>query len=248
MQNQERRKAIQTVATLAAGAAASAPATAVPARAQGVNKPSQAARNGGALGARLQGVQHFGLTVQNMERAFEFYTSLQTPRVPRGVSVMNPYAGAEVQRYLRMFLDTYFGDNDSRVLVLGINPGRFGAGITGITFTDPVVLEDACGIDNHFPRRRELSSIFFYDYATMRSTPRESRDPFTFKLGRSSFPSSHATQTFAVATVLADRYGWGVGTVAYAAATAVGAARILQERHWSSDMRSMLVSSGDQTP
>ena len=73
-------------------------------------------------------------------------------------------------------------------------------------------------------------------YATMRSTPRESRDPFTFKLGRSSFPSSHATQTFAVATVLADRYGWGVGTVAYAAATAVGAARILQERHWSSDV------------
>ena len=28
-------------------------------------------------------------------------------------------------------------------------------------------------------------------YATMRSTPRESRDPFTFKLGRSSFPSSN---------------------------------------------------------
>jgi membrane-associated phospholipid phosphatase len=73
-------------------------------------------------------------------------------------------------------------------------------------------------------------------YATMRSTPRESRDPFTFKLGRSSFPSSHVTQTFAVATVLEDRYGWGVGTVAYAAATAVGAARILQERHWSSDV------------
>ena len=97
-------------------------------------------------------------------RAFEFYAGLVTPRVPRGVSVMNPYAGAEVQRYLRMFLDTYFGDNDSRVLVLGINPGRFGAGITGITFTDPVVLEDACGIDNHFPRRRELSSIFFYDF------------------------------------------------------------------------------------
>ena len=36
--------------------------------------------------------------------------------------------------------------------------------------------------------------------------------------------------------MLADRYGWGVGTVAYAAATAVGAARILQERHWSSDV------------
>ncbi|HEX6884338.1 MAG TPA: VOC family protein [Planctomycetota bacterium] len=30
----------------------------------------------GSLGGRLQGVQHFGLTVQDMERAFEFYTEV----------------------------------------------------------------------------------------------------------------------------------------------------------------------------
>jgi catechol 2,3-dioxygenase-like lactoylglutathione lyase family enzyme len=29
-----------------------------------------------SLGARLQGVQHFGLTVQNLDRAFEFYTAV----------------------------------------------------------------------------------------------------------------------------------------------------------------------------
>jgi catechol 2,3-dioxygenase-like lactoylglutathione lyase family enzyme len=29
-----------------------------------------------SLGARLQGVQHFGLTVQNMDRAYEFYTEV----------------------------------------------------------------------------------------------------------------------------------------------------------------------------
>ena len=28
--------------------------------------------NDATLGARLQGAQHFGLTVQNMDRAFEF--------------------------------------------------------------------------------------------------------------------------------------------------------------------------------
>jgi hypothetical protein len=33
-------------------------------------------RNSGPLGARLRGVQHFGLTVQNMDRAFEFYTEV----------------------------------------------------------------------------------------------------------------------------------------------------------------------------
>jgi catechol 2,3-dioxygenase-like lactoylglutathione lyase family enzyme len=37
---------------------------------------SQAERNNGPLGARLQGVQHFGLTVQNMDRAFTFYTAV----------------------------------------------------------------------------------------------------------------------------------------------------------------------------
>jgi catechol 2,3-dioxygenase-like lactoylglutathione lyase family enzyme len=33
-------------------------------------------RNRAPLGARLQGVQHFGLTVQNMDRAYEFYTAV----------------------------------------------------------------------------------------------------------------------------------------------------------------------------
>ena len=46
------------------------------ARAQGTSGTGSAARNKGPLGARLQGVQHFGLTVQNMDRAFEFYTEV----------------------------------------------------------------------------------------------------------------------------------------------------------------------------
>src|SRR5262249_50661999 len=33
-------------------------------------------RKGGSLGGRLQGVEHFGVTVQNMDRAFEFYTEV----------------------------------------------------------------------------------------------------------------------------------------------------------------------------
>jgi catechol 2,3-dioxygenase-like lactoylglutathione lyase family enzyme len=33
-------------------------------------------RDAAPLGARLQGVQHFGVTVQNMDRAFEFYTEV----------------------------------------------------------------------------------------------------------------------------------------------------------------------------
>jgi hypothetical protein len=77
---------------------------------------------------------------------------------------MNPYADRRVRHYVRAFMDKYFADNRERVLVFGINPGRFGAGITGITFTDPVALADFCGIANHFPRVRELSSVFIYQF------------------------------------------------------------------------------------
>jgi len=47
-----------------------------PASAQNARPTSSAPRNQGPLGARLQGVQHFGLTVQNMDRAFAFYTEV----------------------------------------------------------------------------------------------------------------------------------------------------------------------------
>lgn len=97
-------------------------------------------------------------------RTARFYEGLAPPRMPRGIGIMNPYADPQVRRYVRAFLRKYFADSEKRVLVFGINPGRFGAGITGVTFTDPVALADYCGIPNAFPRRRELSSIFVYEF------------------------------------------------------------------------------------
>jgi hypothetical protein len=97
-------------------------------------------------------------------RVFRFYRSLIPPAVPAGIEVMNPYTVPRIRRYVREFLQRYFDDNEPRVLVFGINPGRFGAGITGVTFTDPIALADLCGIANDLPRRRELSSIFIYDF------------------------------------------------------------------------------------
>ena len=85
---------------------------------------------------------------------------------------MNPYEHERVCHFVRAFLDKFFADNDPRVLVLGINPGRFGAGLTGVTFTDPVALADECGIANDMPRRRELSSIFVYDVINRLGGPR----------------------------------------------------------------------------
>jgi hypothetical protein len=106
-------------------------------------------------------------------RAYGFYTRLKPPAVPRGVTVMNPYAEPRVRRYLKAFLDGHFADDSERVLVLGINPGRFGAGVTGVTFTDPVALADLVGIPNDLPRRRELSSVFIYDFIDRFGGPRD---------------------------------------------------------------------------
>lgn len=95
-------------------------------------------------------------------RLYRFYTGLEAPRVPRGIHVMNPYADRVARRYVRAFLEKYYADRRPRLLVFGINPGRFGAGVTGVTFTDPVALADVCSIPNALPRRRELSSEFVY--------------------------------------------------------------------------------------
>ena len=61
-------RAAGAMAVIGAGTVTAGPA---PTYAQGNASP-----NKGALGLRLQGVQHFGLTVQNMNRAFEFYTEV----------------------------------------------------------------------------------------------------------------------------------------------------------------------------
>ena len=48
-------------------------------------------------------------------------------------------------------------------MLLGINPGRYGGGLTGIPFTDPVVLSKNCHISNNFRQISELSSCFIYE-------------------------------------------------------------------------------------
>jgi catechol 2,3-dioxygenase-like lactoylglutathione lyase family enzyme len=60
----DRRALLKTTGAVAIGLAASSAL----ANATAADKKS--------LGARLQGVQHFGLTVQNMDRAYEFYTEV----------------------------------------------------------------------------------------------------------------------------------------------------------------------------
>jgi membrane-associated phospholipid phosphatase len=54
--------------------------------------------------------------------------------------------------------------------------------------------------------------------------------------GRFSFPSGHASTTFANATVLQRHLGWKAGVPAYAFASYVAASRLQENRHYASDV------------
>jgi catechol 2,3-dioxygenase-like lactoylglutathione lyase family enzyme len=74
--DQERRDVIRTVAATAIAGVAAPGVLAAAEAGRNVSPGAQGSRDRGPLGSRLQGVQHFGLTVQNMNRAFEFYTQV----------------------------------------------------------------------------------------------------------------------------------------------------------------------------
>ncbi|GIV36757.1 MAG: DUF4918 domain-containing protein [Cyclobacteriaceae bacterium] len=96
------------------------------------------------------------------EKILAFLKNLKPPRVPDGVEVMNPYTQPDVWKICETFYRKYYSDNNPRLLMLGINPGRFGGGTTGIPFTDPVKLQQYCGIPNTWQQRAELSADFVY--------------------------------------------------------------------------------------
>ena len=69
----------------------------------------------------------------------------------------------EVKRIVNIFFKKFFDDTNNRTFVFGINPGRFGRGLTGIAFTDPVALRVECDIENDLGDKKELSSKFIYN-------------------------------------------------------------------------------------
>ena len=98
------------------------------------------------------------------KKILSFFRSLDlNVDLPIGVEVMNPFKDKTTFDLCDKFYNKYYNDNNSRHLILGINPGRFGGGITGIPFTDPLRLQNICGIENDFQKKQELSSVFVYE-------------------------------------------------------------------------------------
>lgn len=97
------------------------------------------------------------------EKILSFFKTLKIPtHLPKGVEVLNPYHDRKAFELCKQFYSQYYADSNNRKIILGINPGRLGAGLTGIPFTDPIKLKDICGINNSLPRKAELSADFIY--------------------------------------------------------------------------------------
>lgn len=107
------------------------------------------------------------------QRILAFHRQLRPDwQLPPGVELLFPYESAETWRVMTAFYETYYNDSRTRIGLFGINPGRFGAGVTGVPFTDPVRLEQALGIHNNFPGKAELSSVFVYEVVNAWGGPR----------------------------------------------------------------------------
>ena len=99
------------------------------------------------------------------ERVIEFNNQLHySGKLPDGYQVMNPFAdNPETLEIMRRFYQKFYNDTAQRKFIIGINPGRHGAGTTGVPFTDTKRLESICGIEMKSARTHEVSSVFVYE-------------------------------------------------------------------------------------
>ncbi len=99
------------------------------------------------------------------EKVVSFFNELEFKcSLPSGISIMNPFRdNPQIIPVISRFYNKYYSDYDPRYLILGINPGRFGAGVTGIPFTDSKRLSEKCGLSIPGLDTFETSSAYVYE-------------------------------------------------------------------------------------
>jgi len=99
------------------------------------------------------------------DRVIGFNKSLEfSGELPDGIKIMNPFRGdGYFLKVSSVFYKKYYDDNKLRHIILGINPGRFGAGFTGIPFTDTKRLTGECRLSYEGRQTHEPSSVFVYE-------------------------------------------------------------------------------------
>ncbi len=96
------------------------------------------------------------------QRIERFLTGLQLDvPLPVGFEVMQPYADPQVRYNIHEMCTRYYANAATpRLPIWGINPGRLGGGITGLSFTDPHALFHLLHIGPDTQMRREPSATF----------------------------------------------------------------------------------------
>lgn len=85
-------------------------------------------------------------------------------QLPNGFKVLNPFIeNPETMQVMNKFYKKFYNDNNLRKFIIGINPSRHGAGVTGVPFTDTKRLKNICGIEMKSAHTHEVSSVFLYD-------------------------------------------------------------------------------------
>lgn len=99
------------------------------------------------------------------DKVIEFNKNLNyNGELPEGFRVLNPYLdNPETMDVMKQFYHKYYNDEKQRQFIIGINPSRHGAGVTGVPFTDTKRLKDVCGIQMKSAHTHEVSSVFIYD-------------------------------------------------------------------------------------
>ncbi|WP_340066863.1 uracil-DNA glycosylase family protein [Ascidiimonas aurantiaca] len=100
----------------------------------------------------------FADTILNFNQTLELNVKL-----PENIHVLHPFKeNPEVITITTAFYKKFYDDHLPRKMILGINPGRLGAGATGIPFTDPKRLLEKCDIETSYTLH-EPSSVFIYE-------------------------------------------------------------------------------------
>ncbi|NRS92510.1 hypothetical protein HNQ03_001585 [Chryseobacterium sp. 16F] len=63
---------------------------------------------------------------------------------------------------MKAFYQKFYNDSNARKFIIGINPSRNGAGVTGVPFTDTKRLKSICGIEMKSAHTHEISSVYLY--------------------------------------------------------------------------------------
>jgi len=99
------------------------------------------------------------------DKIIKFNQQLQyTGKLPEDFRVLNPYFdNPETLMVMKKFYLKFYNDHHKRKFIIGINPSRHGAGVTGVPFTDTKRLKTECGIEMKSAHTHEISSVFMYD-------------------------------------------------------------------------------------